>query len=226
MALGSLIEWSYRRRHEVVLRSPTSSNCANYLSRMGLGQALVDHGYSNPLPHVTSNPLGTLSELRRFEGEQDLDDLVTCLIGLYRAAGGEAHEPLYAALYETAVNVIEHSEAGGGWVALQFYRSTDQVVVATADCGRGMKASLGTRTDRQAVSQGARLHETSTGQPGRGRGIPSIISLTKRYCGQVVFVTGTVTAIFTRGNSTPKTTVQRASVPGTLVETTIRRRRG
>lgn len=228
VGLAALVEGACRASRSMTFNPPQSPDCQRYLSRMGLRDFLMLYygaAASAWLPEVNKHEAPSLSELRRFEGVEDLEHVVTRLVGLYREAGGTTVEPLYESLSETAANAVEHSGVGGGWVALQSYQALDEFSVATADCGVGLRATLRAATDGQAIALAARRHETSTGEPGRGRGISSVIDLTADYGGRVTYVTGNARGSFTKGNWDPRLSSLSVPFRGTLAEIRMGRRR-
>lgn len=226
VAVAASIEQAHRASRPLAFTPPEVQDCQSYLSRMGLREVLGEYyELSACLPEVKKHQVDSLCELRHFEGEDDLESVVTTLMDLYKDAGGQVPGPLYQSLFETASNAVEHSGVDGGWVALQMFRRSDEVAVATADCGVGLKAKLNAATDGQAIVTAARLHESSTGVAGRGRGITSVVELTKDYGGHVVYVTGTATGKFTGGNWDPGLSTNATPFAGTLAETCIGRRR-
>lgn len=225
VALAAICETAAEAGTPVEIVPPRSSDCSNYLERMGLGEAWESMGIDNPLRSVTRGHVESLSELRRFRGEGDLTNVAETIIRLYREAGGEIAEPLYQALFETAANAVEHSQVGGGWVALQQFPQRGQVAVAIADAGIGLRASLAAPTDAQSIARAAHKHESAHIEPGRGRGITSVINLTRDYGGYVAYVTGDATGVFTNGHWDPRVTQASGRLRGTLVETRLGQRR-
>ncbi|MBO1767063.1 sensor histidine kinase [Allobranchiibius sp. GilTou38] len=199
----------------------------NYLARMQLGAHLDGLDIRHDLGVVTSHDVGhQLCELRRFDSEDELEEVAETIVRLYRDAGWGVVQTLYSCLFELAVNAVQHSGQGGGFVALQSYPKTEDVAFAVGDSGVGLRSRLGSATDQAAIGKAARKYATSKSEPGRGRGITEVIELTGKNHGAMTMVSGTAYGEFVGGNWDPRVTVTDNPFLGTVAQARLRRQVG
>lgn len=221
VSLAVVAERAVAANRRVQFRKPEDNDLVNYLARMRLGDGLDVLGISHDLPTVRERRLGhRLVELRRFDGQAGLESVVSALVETYIRDRPELVQPLYAALDEIAVNVLEHSARSHGYVALQRFDRTDDVAFAVGDSGIGLLRRLATTSpvpnDRVAVVRAAQMHVSSISKPGRGRGLGRVIGITGDHRGEVTLVSGTARGVFRRGNPDPQLSDLPAPHPGTL----------
>lgn len=227
VAVAATAERAVREGRRVEVRAPLSDSCRNYLARMQLGVQLNALGVAHSLGSVRSHYVGDkLCELRRFRDESELDEIADTIISLYRRAGLSVVQPLYNSLYELALNAVQHSGQGGGYVALQAFPKSGDVAFAIGDSGVGLRARLGASTDKAAIALAAQKHVTSEGEPGRGRGITGVIELTGQHRGAVTMISGTAHGEFTRGHWDPRVTTMTGPFLGTVAQARLLRQRG
>lgn len=199
----------------------------NYLARMQLGHHLDGLSVEHGLGVVRSQNVGDqLCELRRFQSEQELDDVAEIIIRLYQHAGWNVVEPLYNCLYELALNAVQHSGQGGGYIALQAYPKSDDVAFAIGDSGVGLRYRLSSTTDEAAIGDAARKYATSETEPGRGRGISGVLELAGRNHGIMTMISGTAHGEFKGGHWDPRVTEMSGPFLGTLAQVRFRRQMG
>lgn len=224
VAIAAMVDRARRAGCEVVVTAPTNQEVRRYLARVQLGAHLDRLEIDHQLGTVTSHDVDGLCELRWFGSETELDEVAETIIEQYRHAGLDVVEPLYLALYELAVNAVNHSGQGGGYVALQAFPKTEDVAFAVADSGVGLRARIGGATDAQAIALAARKYQTSETGPGRGCGITGVIELTNKHRGSVTFYTGGAKGTFSDGQWTPRVSSLNAPFMGTLVNTRLKQR--
>ena len=201
--------------------APGDPDVARYLARMRVGEHLDRLGVRHQLPAVRARDLGNrLVELHRFDQEAGLERLLDALVETYVTDRLQLVQPLYAALAEIAGNVVDHSGREHGYVALQRYTSRPRVEFAVGDSGIGLRARLSqtlpVADDRTAIMLAAQTHVTTTGQPGRGRGIGEVIGITGTHGGTVTLASGRARGAFTRGDLRPRLEDHTPPQPGTL----------
>ena len=202
---------------------PEDGNCATYLTRMRLDQHLSRLGISHALQPVRENPQGdNLSELRRFDSEDDYDQLASMVMRNFQAHHPEIAKALYGSVHEIASNVIDHSGQSGGYLALQRFGRSGDVAFAVADSGMGLRSRLRKRLDvpddRTAIVRAAHEHVSSQETPGRGLGISRVIAMTGEHAGYVMLASGSSQGQFARGHVDPVLHDLVAPFPGTLAQ--------
>ena len=201
--------------------APDDPDVARYLARMRVGEHLDRLGVPHQLPAVRARDLGNrLVELHRFAQEAGLERLLDALVETYVADQPQLVQPLYAALAEIAGNVVDHSGREHGYLALQRYTRRPRVEFAVGDSGVGLRARLSQAVpvpdDRTAIVLAAQTHVTTTGQPGRGRGISEVVAITGAHGGTVTLTSGAARGVFTRGDLDPRLEDHIPAQPGTL----------
>ena len=225
VAVAAMAERAVREGRPVDVTLPADQNCRRYLARMQLGPQLDRLGVAHALEPVRAQPLDSLCELRQFRSETELAEVADVIVTQYRQAGQAVFQPLYNALFELAINAVEHSGEGGGFVALQAFPARGDVAFAVADSGVGLQMRLpDADSDAQAIVLAARKYVSSKAESGRGRGITGVIELTNKHRGAVSFLTGTAQGDFTDGQWEPRVSVLEAPWMGTLVNTRLSQR--
>lgn len=226
VAIAAVVDRAAAEGQHVEFVAPASADCRSYLSRMRLGQHLDRLGVTHSLEPVREHEAPRLSELRWFHDEKELEHVAEVIVRQYQESGSGVVEPLYLALFELAVNAVQHSGRGGGYVALQSYRSSGEVAFAIADSGVGLRGSLNVDNDGEAIAMAAQKYSSSEVGRGRGRGITGVIDLTGRHRGAVNFITGTAHGRFSGGHRDPRVLTMDARFLGTLVDTRLSQKEG
>lgn len=221
VGLAVAAERASAARRPIDFRRPRNADVATYLSRMRLDEHVDALGVPHDLPMVRERRQGhRLVELSRFEGEAGLDQVAEALVHPYVREGSELTQPLHAALREITGNVIEHSGRHYGYVALQKYDRRNDIAFSVADSGIGLRRSLEAVVrvpdDRIAIVRAAERHISATEEPGRGRGIGTVIRITGARRGFVSLVSGRAHGTFRNGSSSPQLADLRTSFAGTL----------
>lgn len=129
--------------------------------------------------------------VRNFRTHGEADDLAVLMQETFsvddRLPASLVHDA-GTALVEAADNVIWHAESeAGGFALAQMRRRRERRVnrwlieIAVADCGRGIRASLGNgEDDRDAVRQALQEGVTGSGDRHRGYGLAHMAELARR----------------------------------------------
>lgn len=221
VTVATVAERAVAAGSSVSVSGPRDPDVANYVRRMRLGSIFDELGIMHALPAVSENALGArLVELERFHGSDGLETVVRALVTTFLSDRPRTVQPLYTALQETAENVVQHSGMQHGYAALQRLTNSGRVKFAIGDSGVGLRhrlsAALTVVDDRMAIVRAARMHETSTGLPGRGRGINRVIEVTGQHQGDVTLFTGRASGRFSGGNPDPQLSCLPVAMPGTL----------
>lgn len=224
--MACLAESERHKSGLIEVRAPSQIESANYASRMGLGEHIADHcGAENTFPITRRNKTRSLSELRRYQTEDDADDLVIEVDECLRNAGlrpGE-RQPVLEILEEVAQNSIEHSGTSVGYFAAQTYGHANhdlRVAFAVGDFGIGIRESFSgtdyeSNDDLEAILSASQLGVSRHGDPNRGKGLPfSIGHKGVAGSGRFTVRSGRATVSFSSANATPR---ERNWLPGTLI---------
>jgi anti-sigma regulatory factor (Ser/Thr protein kinase) len=134
-----------------------------YLVRMRLFDYLkLDHG-SEFIEHEEA---GRFIPLKRLANTRQLSDFIVDMIPLLHATPQEV-EPIRYVISELGRNVLEHANSpGGAFVCAQYYRESRTLSIGIADCGVGVRTSLGhayrTGSDWDAICLALRPGVTGT----------------------------------------------------------------
>ena len=227
IAIAVIVEGAALARVPVKITMPADSGCNTYLRRMRLAETLSALVIPHNLLSVREHPLGdNLTELRRFYEPSGLDAVSERVVALLRAKGDEDVQGLYTAINETGSNVIQHSERGGGYLALQRFPGSKDVAFAVGDSGIGVRKAYSktyskgraVSTDSEALVLAAQLHESSTHEPGRGRGLSNVIKAACSRSGTVTILSGTAQATFEPRAIAPRVVRLGAALGGTIVQ--------
>lgn len=229
VVLAALVEDARRADRAVLFRPPKDDDCATYLHRMGFADVLDSYGIAHRLAQVRRHDTGDrLLELCRFGADFDAADrLAAHVFRIFNDDQPALARELYNSVSEIANNVVEHSGASGGFVALQQFRGSlprPQVSFAIADSGAGLAATLRrthtVRDDAHALTLAVQRHVTSTGVWGRGAGLYALSHRT-RYGGRLQLMSGSYAATFRRGRAMPTLSAQPDSFAGTAIHVRI-----
>ena len=207
------------------LLGPASYNVANYLARMRLGEVLTDLGALHDLPQVTERDSSTLLELRAFGGSRGAEQLAGRVDREIRPVDETVASALWEGICETGQNVEQHSGQQYGFVAAQQYPANGRFLFAVGDAGHGLLATLagsGASTSTDAIRLALQPGFSETGDPGRGAGLPSILSCTQELAGGLELVSGDAWLRDHYGVG-QYTTTSAVAFQGTVVQGEIRR---
>ena len=182
VGIACFVESQIRAGLYVNVNAPRSRVVSTYLSRMRLGQVLTELGAAHSLPAVNARFVGSLLELRLFNGSRGAERLAKLVDDETRHVDAEVANALWEGIVETGQNVEQHSGNQFGFVAAQVYKKTRGVATrrflfAVGDSGRGILdtfrprgASDAAEALRWAVTPGF----TETDDPARGSGLSDI----------------------------------------------------
>ncbi len=222
-AVAAIVENAAAGEQEVRFVDPADDDCRRYLHRMGLADVLDSYGVPHALTPVRRHATGDrLLVLQRFNVvDTAADSLAEQVFRIFDAAGDARAGTLYDAVQEIAQNVVDHSDAGGGFIALQQFPRTNEVSFAVSDPGIGLRAALQKRhtvdSDGQSIALAVARHVSSSGEDRRGIGLSSVVNHTRRS-GRVQLWSGDSSGTFTKGRASPRLTRHSSSFPGTVAQ--------
>lgn len=203
VGLACMLEEISRRGYNVAIDLPQSDAVQKYIARMDIDAVFskLDTTLDQPLPTIEGpeEPEYVL-ELRRFTNMSSGEDLANIIFDrLFGSTRTEIVEALFEAAVELAMNAAEHSQSPiGGYMSAFTHRrgqSDEFLVLAVGDLGIGIRRSLGravrVRDDFEAVEKAVERHISGTGSPGRGQGLPEVVSYIGRLGGWTVVRSGT-----------------------------------
>jgi anti-sigma regulatory factor (Ser/Thr protein kinase) len=197
----------YRR---VRLELPNHREVLSYLDRMGLFSLLDARGIEYGSPDFepwdrTTNPAGLLELTTIVDDEQIAELMANIMKRLRRIMSmqlGGADKVIAGfstALSESCLNVVDHSGSLGVAAAQTYKRKKGRVVtISVADCGCGIRQTLGTKYPRLAggdhgIAIIAALRKKRSRLPGRGLGLYVIKQLLTEYPGSLHVRSGNAT---------------------------------
>ena len=200
---AALAERARRTARPFALKVDASSDPARFASRMRLGAVLGSHGFGNPFAAVREHPhKNDLLEVSVLDGASSAQ--LARLVGVRVRSGVAAGlEDVADALCQSAAEIGGNAElyAGHpGYVAAVFIPGRRELLVAVADCGVGLAATLagkGATNDGEAL--GLALQGVGSGRSGNGSGIRTTFASVSRLGGEAFLVTGTAAASLRRG---------------------------
>ena len=222
VAVAAFAEAQHLAGRWVNLVSPAMGSRSRYLARMRLGQALDAMGCDHNLPPVREKEGLELLEFRRFEGETGAEALAQ-LVYEKTEKNPAVSAALFRSLCEIGGNVSEHSGRPHGYMAAVSTHDGTRVQFAVADAGSGLTANLarvgstGDAHSLQMVLEGSGT--SSTGDVGRGKGIPDTRELVTSLSGHVSMITRTAARFAYR--STSSQLVGPYGFPGTILQGTL-----
>jgi hypothetical protein len=189
LAASEYGQWTYR--------APLDSQVARYHARMHLGQTIEEACGAEPNKFVAvreRDQSDALSEVKRFDdylGGRDIADLAW---SRNETIAPDANQDIWLCINEACNNVLEHSEATGGYVAAQVYnrdRAKEKVVLAIGDTGVGIAStlarSLGDLSDAEAVKRAVEGGVTSVmDDPDRGHGLRDMADAVRLAGGKMI----------------------------------------
>lgn len=224
-AAASLIDMLVRDGRQVTFREPSDPGVRNYLSRMKVGQFLDTFNVPHSLPTVHANPLASdLLELTQFNSSgTGAGDLLGALVqGKLEQSNVDPMviDGLYGAISELVGNVEFHAGVPFGYLAAQTTHQGTRIKFAIADCGKGMKASLEEQyhpvDDANAIALAVQSNVSSTGEVGRGQGLPDVVANATGLQGTVFLASGNASTNYFANSS--QATRRAVSFPGTLLQ--------
>jgi hypothetical protein len=131
--------------------------------------------------------------------------------------GGDGARVIHEAVAELVDNLVEHAR-GRGYVAVTFDKTTDLVTVIVGDSGVGLLRSMaqrGAMTDREAILFAAEIGSRMA-DPGRGQGLPHMITTAIIYGGAFSLATGSTQITYSHAGREYRDLPDSVRVNGTL----------
>jgi hypothetical protein len=170
---------------------------AGYASRMRLGAIVERFGGSHDLPISMRerNRHDSLLEVTELATGEDVRKLTELVYDRVAGIDLEIADALHTALAEIGANVYEHSGTVG-FMAAQTISSQSVLRFAVADAGAGLLGTLvGQGADSHRMAINMALSGTSRREgPGRGMGLPTVVSVVSRLGGEVLLASGSALA--------------------------------
>jgi hypothetical protein len=204
------------------LRGPAGEEPAHYLARMRLGRVLADLGARHDLPTVREHDRQEdLIEVIRLDSPSAVERLARMVYRKILPRGRELAAALHRSVAEIGENVMDHSGTIG-YLAAQTLPRRRELLIAIADSGVGMLATLahrGVRTHEDAIALATRESVSRYDEPDRGRGLPSALRLIGRESGSLYIASGT--AAIRHFPTTRRYLIADEGYDGTIVEARI-----
>jgi hypothetical protein len=204
------------------LHGPTDSEPAHYAARMRLGRVLAELDARHDLPSVREHDRQEdLIEVIRLDSVHAVDRLARLVYRKVLPRGTELATALHRSVAEVGENVMDHSGTIG-YLAAQTLPRRRELLIAIADAGIGMLATLahrGVRTHEAAIALATQENVSRYDEPDRGRGLPSALRLIGRESGSLYIASGT--SAIRHFPTTRRYSEVEQAYPGTIVEARI-----
>jgi hypothetical protein len=175
------------------VHAPRGRDPARYAARMRLGRMLTAAGAAHDLPDVAEHDQSEhLVELARIETEGDAARLARLVDRKVRPHDPELARALHGSIGEVGANVPDHAITVG-FMAAQTMRRRRTLVVAVADAGPGLLATLaaaGAADHEQAIEYATTPAVSQFADPSRGTGLPTTLRLIAGVGGSVYIASG------------------------------------
>jgi hypothetical protein len=204
------------------LRGPTDSEPAHYAARMRLGRVLAGLEATHDLPVARAHDREEdLIEVMPLDSPGTVDRLARLVYRKVLPRGKELAAALHRSVGEVGENVMDHSGTIG-YLAAQTLPRRRELLIAIADAGVGMLATLahrGVLSDEDAIALATRERVSRYDEPDRGRGLPSALHHIGRQAGSLYIASGT--AAIRHFPTTRRYLRADAGFEGTIVEARI-----
>ena len=176
------------------VRAPYRPDPARYAARMRLGRVLSELGAVHDLATdvVEHDQSDHLVELARIENEDDAARLARLVDRKVRPHDPQLARALHGSIGEIGANVPDHADTVG-FMAAQTLRRRRVLVVAVADAGPGLLATLAARgaaDHEQAIELATTPAVSQFDDPSRGTGLPTTLRLITGVGGSVYLASG------------------------------------
>jgi hypothetical protein len=204
------------------LHGPTHAEPAHYAARMRLGRVLAELDAVHDLPTVREHDRQEdLIEVIRLDSVHAVERLARLVYRKVLPRGGDLAVALHRSVAEVGENVLDHSGTIG-YLAAQTLPRRRELLIAIADSGVGMLATLAHRgidSHEAAIALATQERVSRYDEPDRGRGLPSALRLIGRESGSLYIASGT--AAIRHFPSTRRYSEVDAVYQGTIVEARI-----
>ena len=194
-AVAAIADLALKSGRKVVFDPPRSFGVRNYLARMKVGQFFDECGIRHSLPQVRENDLARdLQELVAFSGEFNGEKIANFLHDKISSLGApDAARVVHESVIELTANIEHHAEVERGFAAIQTMPGKREIIFAIGDSGIGIGRSMRKQnvalSDLEAVQTAIIMHQSGTGEVGRGVGLADIIAQVTGLGGRVDIVT-------------------------------------
>ena len=175
------------------VRAPYRPDPARYAARMRLGRMLTAAGAVHDLPDVVEHDQSEhLVELARIESEDDAARLARLVERKLRPHDPELARALHGSIGGVGANVPDHAVTVG-FMAAQTMRRRRTLILAVADAGPGLLATLaaaGAADHEQAIEFATTPAVSQYPDPSRGTGLPTTLRLITGVGGSVYIASG------------------------------------
>ncbi len=204
------------------LRGPVQPEPAHYAARMRLGRVLAELDAVHDLPTAREHDRQEdLIEVVALDSSGAVDRLARMVYRKVLPRGRELATALHRSVGEVGQNVMDHSGTVG-YLAAQTLPRRRELLIAIADAGVGMLATLahrGAGTDEAAIALATQERVSRYDEPDRGRGLPSALRLIGGQDGSLYIASGT--AAIRHFPTTRRYLNAEAGFDGTIVEARI-----
>jgi hypothetical protein len=204
------------------VRAPRGTEPASYAARMRLGRVLTSLGAAHDLPAGRErDQRDNLVELTAITTESDAARLAALVFAKLDPHDPDLARALHRSIGEVGVNVPDHAGAIG-FMAAQTMPRRRSLLVAVADAGIGLLATLaarGARDHEEAIEYATRPAVSQYDDPTRGGGLPTTLRLIGDVGGSVYIASGT--ASIRHHARTRRFLRADLAYPGTIVEARI-----
>ena len=204
------------------LSGPSLPEPAHYAARMRLGRVLSELGASHDLPTAREHDRQEdLIEVIRLDSSSAVDRLARMVYRKVLPRGRELATALHRSVGEIGENVMDHSGTIG-YLAAQTLPRRRELLIAIADAGVGMLATLahrGISSHEAAIALSTQESVSRYDEPDRGRGLPSALRLIGRQSGSLYIASGS--AAIRHFPSTRRYLHADGDYDGTIVEARI-----
>lgn len=228
--MRALIDYASLHADEVLVDCPVDDQVNRYLTRMDFYADLSDKVVlSKPAPRVRRNDRRkSLIELLRIGCNTDAESVIVKAWEVTKGqfGPGPIAKACATALGAAIENVNDHSKSPvGAFVAAQRYQQTG-LELAVVDLGLGIPTTLRSHpdyqrhTDLDAVRLSLADNVTSTGEDGRGGGLPELVDAVQRAGDSTLTIRSGeahLTINVRSGKTEEQSQTQAVHVPGTWI---------
>lgn len=222
VATAALAHRSRTQGIDFELTGPNRPDAAHYVARMRLGRVLAELDAGHDLPEVREHDRQEdLIEVTGMDSPSAVERLARMVFRKLRPRGVELAGALHRSVAEIGENVMDHSGTIG-YLAAQTLPRRRQLLIAIADAGVGMRATLahrGAESDEHAIMLATQDRVSRYDEPDRGRGLPSALELIAREAGSLYIASGT--AAIRHFPTTRRYLAAEDGFAGTIVEARI-----
>jgi hypothetical protein len=193
VAIAALAHRSVRDGNRFVVHAPARRDPAAYAARMRLGEVLSSLGSEHDLPEVSArDQRANLLEVLPMRSEADAEQLAALVYGKVCRRDRRLAAALHRSIGEVGANVADHAGTVG-FVAAQTMPRRDELILAVADSGVGLRHTLarrGASNDAQAIELAVAAAVSRFDDPDRGLGLPTTPAAVRELEGSLYIASG------------------------------------